>query len=69
MLSSPAVWCVSHDFNLLLKVFGNIDGIDNLIQGVKFVINSHPVNWSEEKNKKERKATLVQVVNGVFCSN
>ena len=56
MLTSPAVWRVSHGFNLVLKAFGNIDGIDNLIQGVKFVINSHPVNWSEEKPKNERKS-------------
>ena len=38
----PSIMCggfASHCFNLFLKVFGNIDGIDNLIENVKFVIN------------------------------
>ena len=33
------VWCAAHGFSLLLKAFGNIDGIDELIEDVKFVIN------------------------------
>ena len=33
------VWCAAHGFNLLLKAFGNIDGIDDLIEDAKFVIN------------------------------
>ena len=37
--SVMCVWCASHSFNLLLKAFGNIDGIDELIEDVKFVIN------------------------------
>ena len=34
------VWCASHGYNLLLKAFGNINGIDDLIEDIKFVINS-----------------------------
>ena len=37
--SVMCVWCASHSFNLLLKAFGNIDGINELIEDVKFVIN------------------------------
>jgi len=37
--SIMCVWCGSHGFNLLLKAFGNLDGIDHLIEDVKFVIN------------------------------
>ena len=33
------VWCAFRGFNLLLKAFGNLDGIDGLIEDVKFVIS------------------------------
>ena len=37
--SIMCVWCASHSFDLLLKAFGNTDGIDDLIEGVKLFIN------------------------------
>jgi len=37
--SIMCVWCAAHGFSLLLKALGNLDGIDDLIDDVRFVIN------------------------------
>ena len=33
------LWCAAHAWNLLLKAFGELDGVDGLIIDLKFVIN------------------------------